>query len=154
LEDIENKILNVLYTSKGNILEDENAIKTLSSSKVLANEILEKQAACQAAKSRIDDNRHEYLVSYVWTVLINHNHLPAHLSLPASYQFLIQHFFQICGFSNSKYNTALCTGQPCPFIETVFLMKIQLGQNTFNFKVEHFSATVKMGTTNFVGSKV
>ena len=62
LEDIENKILNVLYTSKGNILEDENAIKTLSSSKVLANEILEKQAACQAAKSRIDDNRHEYLV--------------------------------------------------------------------------------------------
>jgi dynein heavy chain len=64
LEDIENKILNVLYTSKGNILEDENAIKTLSSSKVLANEILEKQAACQAAKSRIDDNRHEYLV--IW----------------------------------------------------------------------------------------
>ena len=63
LEDIENKILNVLYTSKGNILEDENAIKTLSSSKVLANEILEKQAACQAAKSRIDDNRHEYLVN-------------------------------------------------------------------------------------------
>ena len=62
MEDIENKILNVLYTSKGNILEDENAIKTLSSSKVLANEILEKQAACQAAKSRIDDNRHEYLV--------------------------------------------------------------------------------------------
>jgi len=62
LEDIENKILNVLYTSKGNILEDENAIKTLSSSKVLANEILEKQAVCQAAKSRIDDNRHEYLV--------------------------------------------------------------------------------------------
>jgi dynein heavy chain len=65
LEDIENKILNVLYTSKGNILEDENAIKTLSSSKVLANEILEKQSACQAAKSRIDDNRHEYLVSIV-----------------------------------------------------------------------------------------
>ena len=78
LEDIENKILNVLYTSKGNILEDENAIKTLSSSKVLANEILEKQAACQAAKSRIDDNRHEYLVQY--------NSAPSHLpNSPLSY---------------------------------------------------------------------
>ena len=34
LEEIESKILSVLYSSKGNILEDENAIKNLSSSKV------------------------------------------------------------------------------------------------------------------------
>ena len=37
LEEIEHKILNVLYSSKGNILEDENAIKNLSSSKVSLN---------------------------------------------------------------------------------------------------------------------
>ena len=57
LKDIEDKILKVLSSSQGNILEDENAIKTLSSSKVLANEIVEKQHACEAAKGRIDDNR-------------------------------------------------------------------------------------------------
>ena len=43
LKEIEDKILEVLSTSEGNILEDETAIKVLSSSKVLANEISEKQ---------------------------------------------------------------------------------------------------------------
>ena len=43
LKEIEDKILEVLSTSEGNILEDERAIEVLSSSKVLANEIEEKQ---------------------------------------------------------------------------------------------------------------
>ena len=43
LKEIEDKILMVLSSSEGNILEDETAIKVLSSSKVLANEISEKQ---------------------------------------------------------------------------------------------------------------
>ena len=43
LKEIEDKILEVLSASEGNILEDETAIKVLSSSKVLANEISEKQ---------------------------------------------------------------------------------------------------------------
>ena len=43
LKEIENKILEVLSSSEGNILEDETAIKVLSSSKVLANEISDKQ---------------------------------------------------------------------------------------------------------------
>ena len=43
LQEIEDKILEVLSTSEGNILEDETAIKVLSSSKKLANEISEKQ---------------------------------------------------------------------------------------------------------------
>ena len=61
LRDIENKILDVLYTSKGNILEDENAIKILSSSKVLANEISEKQNIALESKKKIDENRQPYL---------------------------------------------------------------------------------------------
>ena len=61
LRDIENKILEVLYTSKGNILEDENAIKILSSSKVLANEISEKQNIALESKKKIDENRQPYL---------------------------------------------------------------------------------------------
>lgn len=44
LKEIEDKILEVLSTSQGNILEDETAIKILSSSKQLSNEISEKQA--------------------------------------------------------------------------------------------------------------
>lgn len=43
LKEIEDKILEVLSTSEGNILEDETAIEVLSSSKKLANEISEKQ---------------------------------------------------------------------------------------------------------------
>nr|DBA34563.1 TPA: hypothetical protein GDO54_002113 [Pyxicephalus adspersus] len=43
LKEIEDKILEVLSSSEGNILEDETAIKILSSSKALANEISEKQ---------------------------------------------------------------------------------------------------------------
>ena len=43
LKEIEDKILEVLSTSEGNILDDETAINVLSSSKVLANEISEKQ---------------------------------------------------------------------------------------------------------------
>jgi dynein heavy chain len=44
LKDIEDKILEVLSTSEGNILEDETAIKVLNSSKTVANEITLKQA--------------------------------------------------------------------------------------------------------------
>lgn len=43
LKEIEDKILEVLSSSEGNILEDERAIEILSSSKVLSNEISEKQ---------------------------------------------------------------------------------------------------------------
>jgi len=43
LKDIEDKILKVLSTSEGNILEDETAIKVLNSSKNVANEITLKQ---------------------------------------------------------------------------------------------------------------
>lgn len=43
LKKVEDKILEVLSSSQGNILEDEVAIKILSSSKILANEITIKQ---------------------------------------------------------------------------------------------------------------
>jgi len=39
LEDTENEILRVLSESKGNILEDEEAISILKEAKVVANEI-------------------------------------------------------------------------------------------------------------------
>ncbi|CAB4061835.1 DNAH [Lepeophtheirus salmonis] len=42
-------------------LRMKNAIKTLSSSKLLANEISEKQSTSQSNKERIEENRNEYL---------------------------------------------------------------------------------------------
>uniref|UniRef100_A0A8B9LFK1 Dynein axonemal heavy chain 7 n=1 Tax=Astyanax mexicanus TaxID=7994 RepID=A0A8B9LFK1_ASTMX len=60
LQEIEDKILEVLSSSKGNILEDETAIQILSSSKVLANEISEKQAIAERTEQKIDETRMGY----------------------------------------------------------------------------------------------
>ena len=50
-------------------MEDEIAIKTLSSSKVLANEIVEKQTTAEAAKTRIDESRSEYAGKYRFSII-------------------------------------------------------------------------------------
>jgi dynein heavy chain len=60
LKEIEDKILEVLSSSQGNILEDESAIKVLSSSKVLANEISEKQQIADETEQKIDSARGGY----------------------------------------------------------------------------------------------
>lgn len=60
LKEIEDKILEVLSSSEGNILEDETAIKVLSSSKVLSNEISEKQAIAEVTEAKIDTTRRGY----------------------------------------------------------------------------------------------
>nr|XP_032821318.1 dynein heavy chain 7, axonemal isoform X2 [Petromyzon marinus] len=60
LKEIEDKILEVLSTSEGNILEDETAIKVLSSSKVLANETSEKQSKAEETERKIDAARLGY----------------------------------------------------------------------------------------------
>ncbi|KAJ1097170.1 hypothetical protein NDU88_002296 [Pleurodeles waltl] len=60
LKEIEDKILEVLSSSQGNILEDERAIKVLSSSKVLSEEISEKQQVASATEKEIDATRSGY----------------------------------------------------------------------------------------------
>ncbi|XP_033114673.1 dynein heavy chain 3, axonemal-like isoform X5 [Anneissia japonica] len=60
LKEIEDKILEVLSSSQGNILEDETAIEILSSSKVLAKEIGEKQEAASITEKEIDETRNGY----------------------------------------------------------------------------------------------
>ncbi|XP_033990468.1 LOW QUALITY PROTEIN: dynein heavy chain 7, axonemal [Trematomus bernacchii] len=60
LKEIEDKILEVLSSSEGNILEDETAVKILSCSKVLANEISEKQAVAEVTEQKIDETRMGY----------------------------------------------------------------------------------------------
>ncbi|XP_019118943.2 dynein heavy chain 7, axonemal [Larimichthys crocea] len=60
LKEIEDKILEVLSASEGNILEDETAVKILSCSKVLANEISQKQAVAEETEQKIDETRMGY----------------------------------------------------------------------------------------------
>ncbi|XP_060028831.1 dynein axonemal heavy chain 3 isoform X1 [Erinaceus europaeus] len=60
LKEIEDKILEVLSQSEGNILEDETAIKVLSSSKVLSEEISEKQTVASITETQIDQTRMGY----------------------------------------------------------------------------------------------
>nr|CAI5845228.1 unnamed protein product [Callosobruchus analis] len=61
LKEIEDQILEVLSTSQGNILEDEAAIQTLSSSKTLSNDIAAKQAVAEVTEKQIDKARMEYI---------------------------------------------------------------------------------------------
>ncbi|KAF3707583.1 Dynein heavy chain 3, axonemal Axonemal beta dynein heavy chain 3 [Channa argus] len=58
--EIEDKILLVLSSSEGNILEDETAIQILSSSKILSEEITEKQKIASFTEREIDDTRMGY----------------------------------------------------------------------------------------------
>lgn len=60
LKDIEDKILQVLSSSEGNILEDETAIKILSSSKLLSEDIQSKQKVSAKTTIEIDQARDAY----------------------------------------------------------------------------------------------
>jgi len=52
--------LYVLSSSEGNILDDEEAVNILSSSKVLANEIEVKQSEAKITEQTIDKTRQQY----------------------------------------------------------------------------------------------
>lgn len=60
LKEIEDKILQVLSSSEGNILEDETAIMIISEAKELGNEIDEKQKISDETEKEIDKARTGY----------------------------------------------------------------------------------------------
>ncbi|XP_058892872.1 dynein axonemal heavy chain 3 [Kogia breviceps] len=70
LKEIEDRILEVLSLSEGNILEDETAIKILSSSKLLSKEISEKQEIASMTEMQIDETRMGYKPVAVHSVTI------------------------------------------------------------------------------------
>ncbi|XP_014255049.1 dynein heavy chain 3, axonemal isoform X1 [Cimex lectularius] len=61
LKDLEDDILKVLSTAEGNILENENAIQTLSQSKFLSEMIQKKQDIAAKTETEIDFARNLYL---------------------------------------------------------------------------------------------
>eukprot|EP00842_Homolaphlyctis_polyrhiza_P000439 jgi/Hompol1/1396/HPOL_002693-RA len=60
LKEIEDKILAILSTSQGNLLEDESAITALTSSKILSDEIAQKQTIAEETEKQIDITRQGY----------------------------------------------------------------------------------------------
>nr|AML30858.1 axonemal inner arm dynein heavy chain 2 [Marsilea vestita] len=61
LSDIEDRIIKVLSSSEGNILENETAINIISTSKVLSIDIAEKQKVAEKTEAKIDEARKGYL---------------------------------------------------------------------------------------------
>ncbi len=59
-QEIEDRIIEVLSTSEGNILEDETAINVISSSKQLSNDIAQKQQIADKTERTIDETRLGY----------------------------------------------------------------------------------------------
>lgn len=57
LKETEDEILRVLSSSSGNILEDEQAVNILQSSKILADEISSKQKIADETEEKIDQAR-------------------------------------------------------------------------------------------------
>lgn len=62
LYKLESNILEVLSTSEGNILEDENAINILSTSKTMSDEIQAKQVTAVSVEQEIEAERQTFLV--------------------------------------------------------------------------------------------
>ncbi|KAL6751111.1 dynein heavy chain 5 [Haematococcus lacustris] len=57
LKEIEDKILSVLSSSQGNILEDASAIQILSEAKLVSNDITEKEVVAEQTQAAIDEAR-------------------------------------------------------------------------------------------------
>jgi dynein heavy chain len=60
LKEIEDRILHIMSSSSGNILEDETAIQTLKGSKTLSDEISKKQAIGEETEKNINSVRKSY----------------------------------------------------------------------------------------------
>ena len=70
LKEIEDKILEVLSSSEGNILEDETAINIITEAKVLGNDIAEKQKIAEVTEKEIEKAREAYKPCGAYTSIL------------------------------------------------------------------------------------
>lgn len=91
LYKLESNIFDVLSASEGNILEDENAINILSTSKTMSEEIQLKQVANAASEAEIDAERHRYLPLAEFSTIL-YFCLIRLVTVNAIYQFPLQWF--------------------------------------------------------------
>ncbi|XP_050489875.1 dynein axonemal heavy chain 7-like isoform X6 [Bombus huntii] len=70
LQETEDKILEILSIAEGNVLEDEEAVDILTSSKNLSNEIQVKQTVAEQTEKLIDDARLQYTPIAVYSTVL------------------------------------------------------------------------------------
>ena len=70
LQETEDKILEILSIAEGNILEDEEAIDILTSSKNLSDEIQVKQTVAEQTEKSIDEARLQYTSIAVYSTIL------------------------------------------------------------------------------------
>lgn len=70
MQETEDKILEILSIAEGNVLEDEEAVDILTSSKNLSNEIQVKQTVAEQTEKLIDDARLQYTPVAVYSTVL------------------------------------------------------------------------------------
>lgn len=70
LQETEDKILEILSLAEGNLLDDEEAVEVLTSSKDLSNDIQVKQAAAEQTEKSIDEARLQYTSIAVYSTVL------------------------------------------------------------------------------------
>lgn len=94
LYKLESNILDVLSSCEGNILEDENAITILSTSKSMSEEIQVKQQAAIAVERSIDEQYREYVVVAQHATLL-YGCIMKLASINSVYQFSLVWFVEL-----------------------------------------------------------
>ncbi|CAF0823905.1 unnamed protein product [Adineta steineri] len=94
LKEAEDKILFTLSSSEGNILEDEAAIETLDSSKLISDEISKKQKVAEETAKKIEASRQDYkpIAEYSAILFFCLNDLP---NIDPMYQYSLQWFINL-----------------------------------------------------------
>ncbi|XP_015752501.1 PREDICTED: dynein heavy chain 12, axonemal-like [Acropora digitifera] len=102
LKEIEDKILETLSSSEGNILEDESAIQILDSSKVLSDEISKKQKVAEETEAKINESRRGYnpIAAHASVLFFSITDLP---NIDPMYQYSLTWFVNL--FLNSIHDS-------------------------------------------------
>lgn len=115
LKEIEDKILEVLSTSEGNILEDETAIKVLSSSKLVANDIQSKQAIAEETEKKIDEARMGYKPIAEHSTILFFS-IADLANIDPMYQYSLTWFFNLFVSSIEKADKVNTREEKCYFV--------------------------------------
>jgi len=121
LQDIEDQILKILSSSEGNILEDEAAVNVLQSSKVLADDINEKQKIADETEIKIDEARSGY-TSVAWHSAILYFCVVDLGNIDPMYQYSLPWFVNL-------FNRAISESQQSDELE----IRLQLLNDFFTF---------------------
>ncbi|CAG0901217.1 unnamed protein product, partial [Cyprideis torosa] len=103
LQEIEDRILQTLATSQGDILEDETALQILNSSKALSDEITRKQEIARETEAKIEESRQAYrpVAKHCATLFFSLTELP---NLDPMYQYSLTWFIALFVMSIENSN--------------------------------------------------